>query len=112
MIEQIRILRHRGAVLCGAGRRIRVEGLREMCARGREVSAILEGLMKRCFVPGEDFHRIEMEDRREGIELVECGHNVAILDVGEAADVQGKLGPAAIHSDFVTGFLYATIGKS
>ena len=30
----------------------------------------------------------------------------------EAADVQDKLGPAAINSDFVTCFLYITIGKS
>jgi hypothetical protein len=43
---------------------------------------------------------------------VKAGHNVAVLNVREAAEVKDKVRTAVFCGDLVTGFLDITIGEA
>src|SRR3974390_968417 len=88
------------------------EGFSKVSARRREIGAVVKCLAKRSFVPAGDFHSVEVEDGREGIQLVESWNDVSILNVCQPADVQDELLPSSFDGYFVTCFFYITIGQS
>jgi hypothetical protein len=53
-----------------------------------------------------------MQNDRQRIELVKAGHNPAIFDVCETADMQDEVGAPAIDGNMVAGFFNVTIGKA
>lgn len=77
-----------------------------------EGSALVEGLAKWGFVPTGDFHGVEMENGRQGVEFVQARNDTAVFDVRQTTDVQDEVRAAATHSDLVTGFLDITVGEA
>jgi hypothetical protein len=43
---------------------------------------------------------------------MEGGNNVTVFNIRQPADVQDEFGPAAFYGNFVTSFLYITIGQA
>ena len=72
----------------------------------------MRGLLERSFVPGGEFERIEMINGREREEFVECRDDVVVFDVSQAADMQDKIGAAAIEGDLKAGALDVTIAET
>jgi len=83
-----------------------------VCAWGREAGAILKSLVERSLVPSRDFHRVEVKNCGEGVELMEGRNNIPVVNIRKPADVQDELGPPAFYGNFVTSFLYITIGQA
>lgn len=84
----------------------------DMRLRGGKGRGVLEAVLERDVVPLVDLRGSEVIDDGEGIELVETGNDVAVLDVRQPADVEYKLWAPASGSQFVTGPLHVTIRQT
>jgi len=99
-----RIESQRNAQGCGGRAQV---GLR----RGKH-GAIGEKLVDRDAVPAKNIRRIQMIDHCQGIEFMQPWHDISILDVGQAADVQDKFGAAALVSNLVAGAFNISISQA
>src|SRR4029077_11596712 len=106
-----------GAVGAGSrsGQRIQGEIYRElvqMCVLGGEGCPVFKRLLERGLIPSRNFQGAEVVNCREGIQLVQAGHYIAIFDVRQAADVQNEIRPAALGCQLITGLFYLPISES
>ncbi len=51
-----------------------------------------------------------MVDHREGIQFVQPRHDISILQVREAADVQNEFRPSTLGGDFIAATFDISIG--
>jgi hypothetical protein len=72
----------------------------------------MKRLAERGSIPTRNFQRIQMKNSRQRIQFVQAWHHLAILDIGQTADVQHKVRTPAIHCNQVAGFLYIAIGEA
>jgi len=42
---------------------------------------------------------------------MKAGNDIAVFDVGEAAEMENEIGPAPLDGDFVAGFFHISIGE-
>ena len=82
----------------------RQERFAQMSAGRREGGAVVQSLLKAGFVPRGDLERIEMENGRQRIEFMKARNDIAVFDVGEAAEMENEIGTAPLDGDFVAGF--------
>jgi hypothetical protein len=96
----------------GEGRGVREQRFCQMGSwGGRKSGAIVQGLLKRSLVPAGEFQRIEVLNYRDGIELVQAGHNVVVLQIGESAEVEDEVRTAAFDGNLKTGAFDVAVAK-
>src|SRR5579863_2509123 len=64
------------------------------------------------FIPATDFLRIQVIDDSQGIKLVKAWGYVAILNIGQATEMNNKVGPSALAGQFVASPLDVSVGQA
>src|SRR5271170_1949902 len=75
-------------------------------------SSVVKCLLQRGFVPRSDFQGIQMVNRGHGVELVETWHNIVVLNISQATNMQDELRTATPCCNFVTRSFHLPIGKT
>src|ERR1700675_2404602 len=83
-----------------------------MCVRGGELQAVGKMSIEGHVIPLTNFFRVQVEDDRQCVKLVEAGSYVPVFDVGEAAQVNNKIGTPTLARQFVTGPFNVPVGQS
>src|SRR5215470_4754391 len=65
-----------------------------MSVRSANLQAVFETLLKRDSVPAKELQWIQVVDDRQRIQFVQTRDDIAVLDLGQPADVQHKLRPS------------------
>jgi len=84
---------------------------RHVGSRNLKIASVTETFLDGNFKPLKEFHRIQMIERSQRIELVQAGHDISIFDVRQPADVHDEVAVTTKRSEFVTGTLNITICK-
>src|SRR6476620_3172614 len=64
---------------------------------------IAEEVVYRYFVPTEQVQGIQVIDYGQGVDLMQARNDAAVFDVGQTADMQHEIGPAAVGSQLEAG---------
>src|SRR5579864_15106 len=78
----------------------------------RKLQAIGKMSFEGHIVPLTHFFRIQVENDRQGVKFVEAWSYIAILDIGEAAQMNNKIRSPTLTSQLVTGSFHVPVSQA
>src|SRR6476660_1046860 len=74
--------------------------------------SVMEALFNRDIVPANDLVRVKVVDYREGVQLVQTGHNTPVFNFRQPADVQYELRTSPAYRQLVARTFHLSICQS